>query len=156
MDEISLPCKPICRSKTNTTGFTQSARLSLPPELIDMIIHQLDEETLLVCALVCRSWVPASRRLLPPFAVTLSPFSEDTSVMLASSLCMITAAVNHLELVNFDVFNESISRLSNIKRLTFYHCGAHFDTLTFSPFMKNLESLQLTGVIFDCVEVFVL
>jgi len=151
MGEISFPTH---RSKTNT-----AARLPLPPELIDMIIRQLDNETLLVCALVCRSWVPESRRLLPPFVVNLCPFSEDESTMLASPLCTITAAVNHLELVKskvFDELNEGISRLSNIKHLTLYNCEAHFDTLTFPPFLKNLESLRLINVIFNSVKALVL
>nr|GAT45637.1 predicted protein [Mycena chlorophos] len=60
---------------------TMSAARALPPELTDTIISNIKHKpTLRSCALVCRSWVPASRHAL---FTTLSARGDDIGALLA-------------------------------------------------------------------------
>jgi hypothetical protein len=95
---------------------------NLPPELTDAIINLLhaDHETLALCALVCRSWVPASRRHL--FSdVSISPNDSRVLELLSSTKCTFASSVDGLELTEIEgISNLSgiTSRLSGVKRLS--------------------------------------
>ncbi|KAJ7289731.1 hypothetical protein C8J57DRAFT_1046913, partial [Mycena rebaudengoi] len=75
----------------------------LPNELCDLIIDGLhaDHPTLAVCALVCRSWVPASRfHLLPSISLSdkTGRRAAQLNALLASPYETLTPAVRELSL----------------------------------------------------------
>jgi hypothetical protein len=131
----------------------QQARL--PPELMDTIIKLLrdDRAALATCALVCRSWVPASRHHLF-YNVTIGPGNlTDISYLLSSMSCTISSAVEHLALEELDLFRfdvcEVVGKLSHINRL--WISGANmvvFPPPTLAPLLCNLETLHLSVVHF--------
>jgi hypothetical protein len=133
----------------------ESARpiiLRLPPELIDIIVGLLrpDQRSIATCALVCRSWVPASRRHI---------FSEICVCwfdVLSSPLCTVDSAVQHLVVDTFeneDYFPTLSSRLSNVTRITFRVLRFSSRT-TLGPLFQQLESLALSQIRFDTPDLF--
>jgi hypothetical protein len=152
------------KQKARCTGSAMTVfpqRPRLPPELVDIIIDLLhtDQKTLATCALVCKSWVPASRHHLF-LEITLSPVYIEAYCILSSPVCTIAAAVQYLVVETIDVFDdlhEITSRLSNTTHLTLcgsYRWDAHSSSLlTPSPFMKNLGRLDLSNIHFDTAEV---
>lgn len=161
--ETPLPRNP-SRKNPRIGVYTGSA--TLPPELIDNIINLLcdDEETLATCALVCKSWVPASRYHLSSLfsEITLSPWSIAENSILSSPACTIATAVQHpvLETMNGNStssLHEITSRLSNATHLTLCKSDVdeHFSSsLSEVAFMKNLKSLNLSRIRFDTPDMF--
>ena len=162
MDETPLSQKPTC--KKGIGMYARSATTArLPPELIDNVIDLLsdDNETLATCALVCKSWVPASRyHLASPFSeITLSPWGDEQS-MLSSPACTIASAVRHLQIertmANSDL-QEVTSGLPNITHLILHRLDVDEPFSAFlsqPPFMKDLERLVLERVRFDTLDMF--
>ena len=104
-----------------------AATVGLPPELSDNIIDLLsdDKEMLATCALVCKSWVSASRYhlalLFSEFA--LCPWSTNAHSILSLPACTIASAVWHLKLdkmVSDSDLQEVTCRLPNITYLTLH------------------------------------
>jgi hypothetical protein len=129
-------------------------RIRLPPELIDLVIDALhdDRATLKICALVCRSWVYASRHHLFSH-LRVSPKGLDLIALLSSALCTIGPAVRYLIFEYIDDLPEIICRLPHVKRLTIMNSTmSEFQDFT-SPavvsFLRPLESLTFFKVTFD-------
>jgi hypothetical protein len=137
----------------------------LPPELTDMIINELsaDRVTLAICALVCRSWVPASRRhLFLRFEITPASLS-DASEILSSAICTIASAVQHLALMEIqcpDDLHEIICRLSNVTEFSICAAIASdmriFSSPAWASFLQNVRSLWLVAVDIDSLDTFCL
>jgi hypothetical protein len=130
----------------------------LPTELVDAIIDELhdDEAALATCALVCKSWVPASRRHLF-FRVSINKHNlSDMSHLLSSTLC--AKAVRHLCLRSVDPFRldvcEITSKLLHITHLRLVLLKivdgpmGVFPPPALAPIMWNLETLALNRVHF--------
>jgi hypothetical protein len=102
----------------------------LPPELIDMIIAELrtDRAALASCALVCKSWLPASRNNLF-FHITISPGSYYNASQIPSSA--IALATKHLTI-------EGITHFGDLHQL--------FGRLSLISLVQNLEILELERV----------
>jgi hypothetical protein len=158
MEEESYPTQSTSRQNQGLEAFTALAsyrQVRLPPEIMDAIIGQLhdDRAALATCALVCRSWVPASRHHL--FSkVTIRPGDlSGASDLLSSTSCTITSAVEYLTLNQFNLFRsdvwEVVGKLSRITRLRLYDGGmdvSHPPAL--APLLCNLEALDLEDVYF--------
>jgi hypothetical protein len=130
----------------------------LPAELVDKIIDELydDEPTLSTCALVCKSWVPASRYnhslYFPEF--TLSPWSDSESLIMSPS-CTIANEIQHLVLEKMgtsDYIHDIVSRLPNITHLTLFK--SDMGVISNVAFIKDLESLVLSCVRVDNPDMF--
>jgi hypothetical protein len=138
---------------------------ALPPELIDAIIYHGDRSTLATCALVCRSWVPASRhRLFSKFTILDPSMSPRASDIFFPATCTIASAVQHLELHSTqeysptiynsrgtDALREIIGKIS-VTRLSLCLSDMIDGAAIFSyvaPLLDNLETLQLKDVQFD-------
>jgi hypothetical protein len=137
---------------------TGSAIQRLPPELVDAIIGLLhtDPATLATCALVCKSWVPASRyHRFSQLVIRPRPKIE-ISELLSSTMCTIAPAVQHLKLVMLEglsSLHDIASSLPNVMQLTILKSTLQ-DTHNFSPaalvsLLENLHHLQLINVRFD-------
>jgi hypothetical protein len=167
MDENPLLWKQTCGDQRvavrAVVAATPGQCARFPPELFDIIINFLheDRKTLAACALVCRSWVPASR--YHSFSkITLDPWTWRNAGLLLSPANTITDAVQHLVLEKVGCFRGLLkitSRLPNITRLTLRKSSEHsqhfspsLSQLGLSPFMKNLKSLELVNVCFLTVE----
>jgi hypothetical protein len=131
---------------------TRSPRL--PPELIDAAIDQLhdDQEALALCALVCKSWVPASRHHLFPM-ITVCQFNiADFVRLLSSTRCTISGAIVHLVLLQMETLSnlhEITQRLPRVTRLSFHDsslCETNFPEEDIAPLLPNLEHLGLCFV----------
>jgi hypothetical protein len=137
----------------------RTRRPRLPPELIDAIINLLcdDGGTLRTCALVCRSWIPASRHHL--FSqIRITPMdSVDALNILLSTWCTINSAVEHLVLEGIDrVCNlEGIAcRLPYVTQLSLrdWNCALRTCPAAIShlnPILRNLQVLEIFRASFD-------
>ena len=75
----------------------------LPPELTDRIIRDVDHRTLPACALVCHSWIPASRYALFREARVRNSTSYDllvSRVLLSESMRPYLSFVRKMKLQN--------------------------------------------------------
>ncbi|KAK1233926.1 hypothetical protein PQX77_002877 [Marasmius sp. AFHP31] len=107
--------------------------MKLPPELWDNIIQECQEEpaTLSVCSLVCKSWMPESRRLLFKNKVVKpsDEGSQDFLRLLSDPKCTATVFIAALKLnywTNYssefhDVADAFINRCTSLRSLTL--CG---------------------------------
>jgi hypothetical protein len=152
MGEESYPGRSFSCQTTTPISHRQAR---LPPELIDAIIEQLhdDRAALATCALVCRSWVPASRHHL--FSdVTIWPATlSNTFTLLSSPSCTIPSAVEHLTLSQHNIFRsdvwEVVRKLSRITGLCISHVVMDVSPPpTLAPLLCNLEALNLKDVYF--------
>jgi hypothetical protein len=131
----------------------------LPPELTDIIIGLLSAQgetaTLGACALVCRSWIPASRHNI--FAqLTITPENiSGAADFLASATSTIAPVVT--DLILHDVHDCSslhgiTDRLPNVTQLTI-RAKNLFSRLiwlsAFAPLLHKLENLHLIHLRFD-------
>jgi hypothetical protein len=151
-----------------TTPTRRRPSPALPPELIDAIIDLLhdDRSALATCALVRRSWVPASRhRLFSRFTIINPSTCGLASDIFFPATCTIAWAVQHLELCNTGVYNrtiynsrgtdalrEIIGKISSVTRLSLRESNIVDGAAIFSyvaPLLRNLENLQLKYVSFD-------
>jgi hypothetical protein len=124
----------------------------LPPELVDAIIKMLhdDRAALATCALVSRSWVPASRHNL--FSELVLTPKNCSDVELPKFLTpRIASAVEHLVLEsaqNLSNLPEIIGRLSNVTQLSLHRSiifpGGGFPSPVILSMLAPLETLQLT------------
>jgi hypothetical protein len=131
---------------------TQSKPRRLPPELIDSIIELLraDRAALKMCALVCRSWVPASRHYLS-FQVILNRKSViTTSKIILATTCTIASAIQHLILdgiADWREVRETALDLCHLKRVTFHNTLLWRAPLRgVGPLLHHLENLYLKHV----------
>jgi hypothetical protein len=128
----------------------------LPPELIDTIIGMLraEQATLATCALVCRSWLPASRHLLFSH-VTISPKKYSEIARLSAATREITLAVKHLTLEVMEDLGDLckvICRLSNVTQLSIHSSivtDEDFSQPAWVSLLQDSESLEFTNVEFD-------
>jgi hypothetical protein len=131
----------------------------LPPELIDEIIKLLrqDRAALRACALVCRSWVPASRRYLFKHVILRSRNGIDAFKRLRSTMCTFASAVQHLEFKSnavlvYDSY-EFAPRFQNVTQLSL--CGLGPSLLPSFPrrnlldLLHRIENLRLDSITFD-------
>jgi hypothetical protein len=133
-----------------------SHRGRLPPEVIDMIIGMLRTEraVLTTCALVCKSWVPASRHHLYSH-VTIAARNYPEMCRLSTVAPWIGSVVKHLTLEVMEYLrdlHEVIHRLSNVTQLSIK--DSTVTTMDFShpawlSLFQNLESLEFMNVDFD-------
>ncbi|KII87095.1 hypothetical protein PLICRDRAFT_55126 [Plicaturopsis crispa FD-325 SS-3] len=99
----------------------------LPPELTDMIIHLAGYDSFFACALVCRSWVAASRQYFPDPTIS---FGSTRDLERATQFCRLLESP-HVAMKNFeriyirdvededvDLLRRIISHLHNIGELT--------------------------------------
>jgi hypothetical protein len=130
--------------------------LPLPNELVDAIIDLLhdDHAALTTCALVCRSWVTASRRHLFSQFIIDNKNGSQASDLLSSATCTIALAVRHLTLDRGDLIglHDVIQKLSRIRQLsldTLSMCGEWFPyVLDLVKSLHNLEFLALLSIRF--------
>jgi hypothetical protein len=137
---------------------TLHVRLGLPPELIDIIIELLhdDRAALAICALVCRSWVPASRsHLFSKIDITPQNWKV-ASELLSSATCTIAFAVKELTLSAIDALSDLhdiTRRLYNVALLWLHNSnltnGQEYPRRALVPLLQNLKRLCLVSVIFD-------
>jgi hypothetical protein len=143
---------------------TQAQRPRLPPELTDVIIKLLraNQRPTLNCALVCRSWVPASRRHLfwrTAFDVDVRNCSK-VARLLSPATCTIKRAIQHLvvsrleELFVLSDFGIIACQLSNVTHFTIIDsdfCGLWSSPLapTLFPLLRNVVTLEPVDTIFD-------
>jgi len=134
---------------------TSHRQARLPPELMDMIIKRLHDNraALAACALVCRSWVPASRQSLFGEVVIQRENFSDVSNLLCSPSCTITSAAELLRLHELDLFRsevwEVVSKLSRITRLWLFDGYMVVSPPpALAPLLCNLDSLVLSGMCF--------
>jgi hypothetical protein len=140
-----------CRRPAALTAFRYP---SVAPELIDTIIDMLhaDRAALATCALVCKSWLPASRYHLFSKIIITRWNKPAISELLSSSRCTITSAVEHLVLHTIQGLSQSICRLSNVTELSLYKfCICHscirvLPPVDLIPLLRNLESLHIEEV----------
>ncbi|KDQ55260.1 hypothetical protein JAAARDRAFT_196108 [Jaapia argillacea MUCL 33604] len=107
---------------------------SLPQELIDIIIDNLDDdlEALRACSLTCRDWLPFSRKHL-----------------------FDTLALENLDFCQLPVFILSNPLLAqNVRnlRLTSLHTHSHFHDvrlICLIPYLKNITRLRLDGTVWN-------
>jgi hypothetical protein len=127
----------------------------LPPELIDSIIglSRSDKAVLATCALVCRSWVPASRRRLFSQLAISRRNSSDASKLLLSAASTISCAVEHpvlSRIQDLTDLHEIICRLPNLTKLSIRRSPILFRKVfpppALTPMPCNLESLQIISV----------
>jgi hypothetical protein len=162
----------ICHAKSVQPITLQCARL--PPELIDIIIGllHLNWHALATCALVCKSWVPASRRHLFPLFSTfhLDRANDERMRILSAPLCTITSAVQHVVVEVTQCQTKRVpcqrdpgslltlfSRLSKTTQLTLRSLHDHsprFEFATLAPLSQKLECLMLRNVQFDTLKSF--
>jgi hypothetical protein len=130
-------------------------RTYLPPELTDKIINLLHTNrlTLALCSLVCRSWVPASRRHLFSQVLVTPENNSRVLELLSSTRCTFASSVNHLVLIEIDQFSNLsgiTSRLSHVKELALCDSKlageAVFPPPTSAPFLCDLETLELGNI----------
>jgi hypothetical protein len=134
------------------------------PELIDVIIDMLhaDRAALATCALVCKSWLPASRYHL--FSkVTITRWNKlAIPELLSSSRCTITSAVEHLVLHTIKGLSQNICRLPNVTELSLYKfcmccsCIPEPPPIDLIPLLRNLESLHIDEISGDGGDIFLL
>jgi hypothetical protein len=139
---------------SNLPMLTQRAHL--PPELTDKIIDLLraDRATLASCSLVCRSWVPSSRRHLF-LQVFITPENSSCVLeLLSSTRCTFASSVSYLSLIEIDrISNLSgiTSRLPHVKDLSLLESNltgeAVFPQPTSAPFLCNLEGFHLVNIV---------
>jgi hypothetical protein len=130
--------------------------LPVPHELVDAIIDLLhdDHAALTTCALVCRSWVTASRRHLFSQFVIDNENGSKASDLLSSATCTIALAVRHLTLDRGDLIDlhDVIRKLSCVRQLSLYTlnlCGEWFPyVLDLVKSLHNLEFLALVCIRF--------
>jgi hypothetical protein len=157
----------ICRVESARPILLRRARL--PPELIDMIIDLLhtDQAALTTCALVCRSWVPASRlHLFPLFSEFYIHSATKKQVrILSSPLCTIASAVQHVVVEKTECRRNLLalfSRLSKTTQLTLrsrrettflqlQDCSPRLE-FALAPLSQQLECLVLQGIQFDTLD----
>jgi hypothetical protein len=131
----------------------------LPPELIDSVIDALhdDPAALMICALVCRSWVHASRHHLFSYLAVFPETRSDLVALLSSASCTIGPAVRDLRLTlrTINDLHEIINncRLPHVTHLTLAKLALSesqaFASLATISFLQHLESLRLSCVKFD-------
>jgi hypothetical protein len=140
------------RHRATSAAPTTHRRARLPPELIDMIIAELctDSAALASCALVCKSWVPASRHnLFSRITISQTNYSE-TSQILSSAIALAIKSLTIERITHFGVPHELFGRFSNVTQLTVCDTIV-LDANTFSlpawiSLMQNLEMLALENV----------
>jgi hypothetical protein len=129
----------------------------LPPEMIDAIIDQLDAdpEVLALCALVCRSWVPASRRHLFRMITITKTNISDTIRLLSSVECTIANATVHLTLCDIEALSNLrgiTCRLPHVTQLSLQatiSSDVDFPGEALAPLLPNLELLQFDAFQFE-------
>jgi hypothetical protein len=133
----------------------------LPPELIDEIIKLLrshkDRAALGTCALVCRSWVPASRRYLFKHVILHSWDAIHAFKRLCSTMCTFASAVRHLDFKSnavllYDSF-DFVSKFQNVTQLSLRGLLPYF-LPSFPPrdlldLLHRIETLRLDSIAFD-------
>jgi hypothetical protein len=132
--------------------------LPLPNELVDAIIDLLhdDRAALTACALVCRSWVTASRRHLFSQFIIDNENGSKASDLLSSATCTIALAVRHLTLRvdrgDLIGLHDVIQKLSCIRQLSLHRlsmCDEWFPyVLDLVQSLHNLEFLALLAIRF--------
>jgi hypothetical protein len=162
MAEELLPRGPnICQSEASialdrslaSATSTHARQAKVPPELVDIIIGLLhdDRATLVASALVCRSWLPASRyHLFSEFAVSWKNIS-DASELVSSPTCTFASTVKHLKLHSICVESSCelpriVHALSNITQLSLSGCHLSPPQSALILLLRNLESLRLQDV----------
>jgi hypothetical protein len=132
---------------------TRSKRL--PPELTDAIIDMLHDNraALAACALVCRSWVPASRRHLFSQVAIAPNNCTDAANLLSSVIGTIAPAVQNLMLNRVDSLiglREITGTLSNVRHLSLQVLSRHETWISslpvLVPILQCLQSLHLRDI----------
>jgi hypothetical protein len=133
---------------------TAFRRPPMPPELIDTIIDMLhtDRAVLATCALVSRSWLPASRYHLFSKVTITRQSSPVISKLLSSPRCTIASAVRHLALHTIEDLSQSICGLSNVTQMSLrgfmLYRTSIFPPSVLIPLLGNIESLRVEDVFF--------
>jgi hypothetical protein len=152
---------PLFQVDIDQTAPVLPRRAQLPPELIDAIIELLHDDRLALatCALVRKSWVPASRHHLFSEITIVPESSRSFARLLSSSMCTIPPAVQHLELVEIQLFHNLVdiaSRLNNISKLSLTNSMIR-DPKVLSPIvalLQDLDSLHLLETHFRNYDMF--
>jgi hypothetical protein len=132
----------------------------LPLELYDRIIDHLhcDQVTLKTCALVCKSWLPASRyHLSQAFSLTCWN-CERVLLLLESPLCTLKSCVHTLKIECSSILEEApftwvneallpcLGHLHSVKNLSLaLYPLAETHSWDFSTALPNLECLTIGG-----------
>jgi hypothetical protein len=127
----------------------------LPPELVDGIVDHLhaDRFALARCALVCKSWVTASR--YHRFHTSIEIHKDNISVaieLLSSSTCTFANAIVHLRLFKAEALrdlHEITFRLPRVTQLTLratHISDTKFPGEALAPLLPNLHHLRFGGV----------
>jgi hypothetical protein len=154
MDDGTLP------TQTQYSLLMDLRPTRLPPELIDEIIKLLrqDRAALGTCALVCRSWVPASRRYLFKHVILRSwPEVIDAFKRLSSTMCTFASAVQHLDFKSgafllYDSF-DFVSKFQNVTQLSLRGLRPcilpSFPPRDLLDLLHRVETLRLDSISFD-------
>jgi hypothetical protein len=122
----------------------------LPPELFDIIIDLLhaDQAALATCALVCKSWLPASRHHLYGRLVITEPdpyMDSPIFKILSSHRSTVASSVQQLVLHGFEGIR--ICPITTIFSCIQMLSLSDFPVLKYMPLLQNLESLELINII---------
>jgi hypothetical protein len=133
----------------------------LPPELIDMIIGHASEWELPTCALVCRSWLPASRHHLFSkafiFQSSFNSIDTDHSEILSSPFCTVSSVIRHLQLEIEGIKDLHIiaRNLPKVTQLSLWESVVDpwvVSSNVMGPLFRNMESLELWQIAFKTPE----